>query len=130
MFGISKRPPTFALQSQDVTFQNGYSYMIVSAPDDRVYWFMFVTVPTTYGKDIPRYTKEDEAEYVKQFFDDKLTETVTFGDMYKSRLVTALVSLEEHVFKNWHFQRILTIGDSAQKVCRSGKKTISKTPFR
>lgn len=44
----------------------GQSQLVVSGPDNRVYWFLFEKLPEIkYGKDIPRYTKEDEVEFVK-----------------------------------------------------------------
>lgn len=36
------------------------------------------------------YTKEDEAEIVKQHFDDQILDNMTFKDLYGKRIVTAL----------------------------------------
>lgn len=116
IFGISPRPATFPYHTQDLVFYKGWSYLVVSAPGDRVYWFLFCAVPTAYGKDIPRYTKEDEAELANQHLNDNITETVTFRDLYDGRHIATLVPLQEHVFTRWHFRRIITIGDSAHKV--------------
>lgn len=69
------------------------------------------------GSDIPRFTKDDEIILAKKHFSDQLTQSTTFEAVYRGRLHTALVSLEEHVFERWHFKRIITIGDAAHKVC-------------
>ena len=77
-----------------------------------------------FGKNIGRYTKEDEVKFAGEHFGDQLTENTTFGDLYAHRLQTSLVNIEDHVFPLWHFGRILTIGDAAHKV--RGKR--STTP--
>ncbi|KAK2686996.1 hypothetical protein QWA68_013598 [Fusarium oxysporum] len=117
IFGISKRPkslPASALQIN--AFFDGRNYMMLSAPEDRLYWFMFQDMDKTTGSDIPRFTTEDEVNLAKKHFDDQVTACTTFGDVYENRLQTALVSLEEHVFSRWYFRRIITIGDAAHKV--------------
>lgn len=117
IFGISKRPeslPSTALQIN--AFFNGRNYMMLSAPGDRLYWFLFKDMNKATGSDIPRFTKEDETTLAKKHFTDQVAKSTTFGDIYRNRLHTALVSLEEHVFPRWHFRRIITIGDAAHKV--------------
>ncbi|KAK6206840.1 FAD binding domain-containing protein [Colletotrichum tabaci] len=116
IFGISPRPATFPHHAQDIVFYKGWSYLVVSAPGDRVYWFLFSPVPTANGANIPRYTAEDEASFAGQHLNDNITETVTFRDLYVNRHIATLVPLQEHVFLRWHFRRIFTIGDSAHKV--------------
>jgi hypothetical protein len=106
----------FPLNTQDLVFYEGWSYLVVSAPGDRVYWFLFCTIPTAYGADIPRYTAEDESALANGHLDDNITETVTFRDLYNTRAIATLVPLQEHVFARWHFRNIVTIGDSAHKV--------------
>lgn len=55
IFGISKRPSGYPGASQQNTLNKGYSYYIMAAPGDRLYWFLFVELdPTPYGQDIPR----------------------------------------------------------------------------
>lgn len=68
------------------------------------------------GNEIPRFTKEDEIALAEEHFSDQVAESTTFEDVYRNRLQTALVALEEHVFERWHFGRIITIGDAAHKV--------------
>ncbi|KAK0721257.1 hypothetical protein B0T21DRAFT_49734 [Apiosordaria backusii] len=117
IFGISKRPaslPPTALQIN--AFFDGRSYMILSAPGDRLYWFLFQDMEKATGSCIPRFTKDDEAILAHQYFSDRVTRNTTFGDIYANRLHTALVPLEEHIFPRWHFRRIVTIGDAAHKV--------------
>lgn len=96
--------------------------MILSAPGDRLYWFLFDKMEKAYGKDIPRFNKDDEAQLAKKHLRDLVTETTTFGDIYENRLCSTLVSIEEHVFARWYFGRIIIIGDAAHKVLKQSKE--------
>ncbi|KAK7698211.1 hypothetical protein SLS64_012781 [Diaporthe eres] len=118
IFGISKCPVNFPTgATQQVGLFRGHMYLVLSAPGGRVYWFLFRELgETKHGEDIPRFSKEDESLLAAQHRNDNITETVTFGDLYDNRIKSTLVPLEEHVFRRWHFQRILIIGDAATKV--------------
>ncbi|OBR05279.1 FAD binding domain-containing protein [Colletotrichum higginsianum IMI 349063] len=117
IFGISKRPDCLPASPAQMNafFKNG-NYMILTAPGDRLYWFLFTEAERTRGGDIPRYTKEEERELAELHFGDRVTETMTFRDVYENRLQTTLASMEDHVFRRWHYRRIITIGDAAHKV--------------
>lgn len=95
-----------------------HSYLIVSGPDDRVYWFLFVDMGKMYhAEELPRFTKADEDLVVAQHKNDKLTEKFTFRDLYSKKVSSILTPLPEYVFKKWHFSRIMTVGDACHKVC-------------
>lgn len=116
IFGISimKEWPKDRFQ---VNCGHGYSYLIVSGPKNRIYWFLFYNIGKThYLPDLPTYTKEDEAELVKKHLGDKVSENFTFGDLYGNKISSVLTPLPEYVFKKWHFNRIMTIGDAAHKM--------------
>ncbi|GKT85036.1 LOW QUALITY PROTEIN: FAD binding domain-containing protein [Colletotrichum tofieldiae] len=118
IFGISPRPATFPYHTQDPVFYKGWSCLVVSAPGDRVYWFLL---------DIPRYTKEDEADLANQHLDDTIIETAIFRPLYETRHAATLVPLQEHVFARRHFRKIVTVGDSAHKVGQPPSSTITST---
>ncbi|KAF4820432.1 FAD-dependent monooxygenase atmM [Colletotrichum siamense] len=116
IFGISNLPKGWR-GMQHSAFNDGRSYLLVPAPKDRVYWFFFhVMDGTYYGKDIPRFSKEDEKALASKYFDDNISDSITFRDIYEGRQVATLVALEEHVFSRWNYRRILLIGDSAHKL--------------
>ncbi|KAI8228353.1 FAD-dependent monooxygenase atmM [Colletotrichum sp. SAR 10_86] len=97
--------------------QNVFPPDEAQTPKDRVYWFFFhVMDGTYYGKDIPRFSKEDEKALASKYFDDNISDSITFRDIYEGRQVATLVALEEHVFSRWNYRRILLIGDSAHKL--------------
>ncbi|KAL9943127.1 hypothetical protein D7B24_007388 [Verticillium nonalfalfae] len=117
IFGISKRPkavPTGPLQIN--AFFKNCNYMVLTAPEERLYWFLFTEMDKASGKDIPRFTKEDERKLAEEHFGDQISETMTFEDLYNHGQQTTLVSVEDHVFPRWHYRRILTVGDAAHKV--------------
>ncbi|KAI8192314.1 hypothetical protein K4K53_009155 [Colletotrichum sp. SAR 10_77] len=120
IFGISKQPANFPPgATQQSSFFRGHLYLVISAPGGRVYWFLFHELDgTKHGKDIPKFSKDDELLLATRYRDDHITEDMTFGDLYDNRIKSTLVPLEEHVFRRWHFQRILIIGDAATKVLR------------
>jgi hypothetical protein len=119
IFGISKRPSELGSRSQQMVIGEGHAYLIIAAPGDRTYWFLFDGLSETkFGKAISKYTKADEEGLVKGHRDDHITRDVTFGELYDRKIMSTLVPLEEYVFDRWHYKRIITIGDSAHKVSK------------
>ncbi|KAF4844031.1 FAD-dependent monooxygenase andE [Colletotrichum siamense] len=117
IFGISKRPANLPAGRQITAYNDGWSYLIVDAPGNRTYWFLFEGVgETKRGKDIPRYSKEDTEKLALAHMSDRLYEEVTFGDIYKNKIMATLVPLEEYVFEKWHYKRIVCIGDASHKI--------------
>ncbi|KAH7230268.1 hypothetical protein B0J15DRAFT_518297 [Fusarium solani] len=117
IFGISNKPSCYGSRSQQMVLGQDHAYLVIAAPKDRVYWFLFDGLPETkYGRDIPKYSKADEEVLVGARRDDPVTEDLTFGDLYDKKIMSTLVPLEEYVFDRWHYKRIITIGDSAHKI--------------
>ncbi|KAJ0275259.1 hypothetical protein Brms1b_006614 [Colletotrichum noveboracense] len=119
--GIKETPGYFPHDEQSsrqiTAYNDGWSCLIVNAPGNRTYWFLFEGVgDTKRGKDIPRYSKEDTEELALAHMSDRLYEEVTFGDIYKNKIMATLVPLEEYVFEKWHYKRIVCIGDASHKI--------------
>ncbi|KAK6217790.1 short-chain alcohol dehydrogenase [Pestalotiopsis sp. IQ-011] len=90
-FGIAQHVPNYIAGEQNTTKADGYSTLTISGPEDRVYWFVFQRLPKRlFGKDIPKYSKEDEALFVKENGHIAVTDKVTFGQIYAKRLYTKL----------------------------------------
>jgi hypothetical protein len=120
IFGISKGGPGVEKGTLNSVFNEHFSYLVPSGPGDRTYWFLVRNMGTTlHGSEIPRYTKEDEEKLVKEHWDDYITPTLQFSDLYKHKISSVYTALPEYVYKKWYFQRIMTIGDAAHKVCIS-----------
>ncbi|KPM42081.1 hypothetical protein AK830_g4464 [Neonectria ditissima] len=115
IFGIS-RPIAALTKGVHYVHNQYYSYLIITGPGGRVYWFLFAKLDTTlFGKDIPRYSKSDEEELARQHASDPITPTVAFGVLYAARTSSVLTPLHEYVYEKWHFERVMTIGDAAHK---------------
>ncbi|OTB04618.1 hypothetical protein M426DRAFT_73394 [Hypoxylon sp. CI-4A] len=115
-FGIAKDVAGWEKGANVFTTGYGRSFLVASGPGNRVFWFLFVKLPETkYGKEIPKYTKEDEAAFIKEHATAQITEDITLGDVYAKRISSTLTPLHEVVFKKWFFQRIVLLGDSVHK---------------
>jgi hypothetical protein len=65
-FGIAQHVKGYMRGQQNNVRAKNWSGLVLSGPEDKVYWFLFDRLPKPeYGKDIPRYTKEDEARFVR-----------------------------------------------------------------
>ncbi|KAM5373916.1 hypothetical protein ACJZ2D_006745 [Fusarium nematophilum] len=116
IFGISRPTPALTDPSVQYVVNNNFSYLVITGPGGRIYWFLFVKLARTlYGDDVPRYTKADEATLAAEHASDRITPEITFGELYESRTSAVLTSLYEHAFDKWHYQRAFTVGDSAHK---------------
>ncbi|KAJ8106624.1 hypothetical protein OPT61_g9413 [Boeremia exigua] len=118
IFGISRPSEKFPrYSSQNIQGQN-YSYLIATGPNHRIYWFLFKKLPNTshglYDK-IPRYTEDQRDALAAERASDRITDTLTFGELYAMRTTATLQALPEVVFKKWYYNRIMTIGDAAHK---------------
>ncbi|KAK9418825.1 putative FAD binding domain protein [Seiridium unicorne] len=92
------------------------SQLVVSGPESRLYWFLFVKRSATqYGKNIPKFTKDDEADCVKEHVNLPVTDEIMFGQIYAKRLTSALTPLHEVVYKKWFFRRVMVLGETSCK---------------
>ncbi|VUC30009.1 unnamed protein product [Clonostachys rosea] len=115
-FGIAHNVAQWHNSEQCFTIGHGTTFLVVSGPQKRVYWFLFVRLPKVlYGKEIPGYTKDDEAKFVEEYQGFLITENLTFGQVFARRLTSTLTPLHEIVFEKWSFKRMLLVGDSAHK---------------
>ena len=117
LFGISKAPDG-VIQDQAVkTFRKGRNYLCAGGPNNTLYWIlMFKNEQETQGQSIPRYTEEDRQKLVEMCQDDIIRPGMTFGDVYKRKIKSALVPLEEGVLKTCFYKRMVLLGDSWHKV--------------
>ncbi|KAJ4214447.1 hypothetical protein NW759_010463 [Fusarium solani] len=116
VFGISNPCNGIEPGASNSVFKKHESYIVNGGPKGRVYWFYFFKLPQrAYGDDIPTYTKEDEARVLKRAENDDITPSLKFKDVLDNKISSVLVPLQEYVFRQWHFKRIITIGDAAHK---------------
>ncbi|EXJ84881.1 hypothetical protein A1O3_05556 [Capronia epimyces CBS 606.96] len=116
VFGISNPCEGIEPGASNSVFKKHESYVINGGPEGRVYWFYFYKlVQRAYGDDIPVYTKDDEKKLLKLRENDDITPTLKFKQILDNRISSVLVPLQEYVFRQWYFKRIITIGDAAHK---------------
>ncbi|KAF4626260.1 hypothetical protein G7Y89_g11898 [Cudoniella acicularis] len=116
-YGIAQHVDSWPGREQCFTAGRGKSFVVVSGPGDRCYWFLFIKLPVVkHGTEIPKYSKEDEARFVEEHASLKIKENLNFGQVYAKRLTSTLTPLHEIVYKKWVFNRIFLVGDSAHKV--------------
>lgn len=83
----------------------------------QLFWFLYSKLDKRYyGKEIPRYTKEDMEEAAKAFFDIQMTEGINFKQVWEQRTFANMLSIEEMKLENWTSDRFAIVGDSAHKV--------------
>jgi hypothetical protein len=117
IFGISEGEKGVEKGTMTSVLNEHFSYLVPSGPGNRTYWFLVRNMgKTLYGKDIPRFTKEEEEALAKEHWDDQLTPTLRFSDLYESKIASVYTTLPEYVYKKWYFQRMMTIGDASHKV--------------
>lgn len=120
IFGIVNPIKGFEPGNLHSIFREKTSYLVNGGPEGRVYYFFFFKhEKTLYGSDIPRYTHEEKLKIFKEHENDPLTPEITFGDLQKKEIISILTPLPEYVYKKWHYDRIICIGDSSHKVCFS-----------
>ncbi|OBT77601.1 hypothetical protein VF21_04577 [Pseudogymnoascus sp. 05NY08] len=116
IFGISNSCHDIEPGSKTSVFRKHHSYLINSGPDGRIYWsYFFKLAQRAYGNDIPTFTKEDKKEIIDARANDSITPTLKFRHLLNTKAYNS-VSLQEYVFRQWYFQRIITIGDAAHKI--------------
>ncbi|KAI0136167.1 FAD-binding domain-containing protein [Xylariales sp. AK1849] len=116
VFGISH--PCVGIEPGNLhsIFGEKSSYLVNGGPKGRVYWFQFTKLPqVVHGSKIPKYSKTDLESHVEARFNDAILPDLTFGDLYKQRVVATMTALPEYVYKQWYFDRIITLGDAAHK---------------
>jgi 2-polyprenyl-6-methoxyphenol hydroxylase-like FAD-dependent oxidoreductase len=132
IFGISRLDGLPKWNAHQLIQGRGISRMVISAPGDRVYWFLLRRLPKPlYGDDIPRgYSKDEEEAFAEAFGDIPIMAEsgVKFKDLYSRRIVSNITPLHEIVFKRWYFRRLITLGDSAAKVSSTRVLLSSKKP--
>ncbi|KAM3073525.1 hypothetical protein ACMFMG_004581 [Clarireedia jacksonii] len=116
IWGISHPVKGVEPGSIHVIMGKDQSYSVFTGPG-KLHWLLYVRNPQMmYGKNVPRYSVEDEQRLAEQHFGDPINEYTTFGDVYNSRIVSGMTPLHEYQWKRWYFERIITIGDACHKV--------------
>ena len=116
IFGVSSALPGVDNACIDFVANKNYSYTVGSGPKNRTYWFFSLYMGQTfYGADIPEFTEQDMDQVAKEHWNDPITPEVRFSDLYKNKLNALYSPMREIVFKKWHLDRAIIVGDSAHQ---------------
>lgn len=117
IFGISSAVPELRIGHLHLSVYDGVSFIVAPGTRGRVSWFVVLKLDRTfqYGS-APRFTPADGASRCEQLKDMYIWNDVRFEELWKSRKVFSMTSLEENIFQTWHCGRIVCIGDSMHKV--------------
>ena len=96
LFGISTRVEGLTPGETEVVYGKDYSFLIICGKDARTFWFEFIKMERTYRTpEIPRFTKQDAEDQMKAHSHLPITNTVTFGDVLKTRATYTLTPLKK-----------------------------------
>ncbi|RDW89703.1 FAD protein [Coleophoma cylindrospora] len=99
------------------SYDKNYSTLCFIGEGGKLFWFLFSKLDKRYfGKDIPRYTKDDLDEAIKPFMNIHMTDDITFESIWATRTFANMTCVEESQFENWTSDRIVCVGDAIHKM--------------
>ncbi|KAL9037252.1 MAG: hypothetical protein Q9180_003827 [Flavoplaca navasiana] len=94
----------------------GFSFLFLSKPD-QTYFFVFFKLPKQVKRSVNcRWMSEDTDKAADSVASHPISDSLEFGELWRTRIRGQLVSVEEGVFKHWHLGRLVLAGDAAHKV--------------
>lgn len=103
----------------------GFSYLVLGGPPGKTYFFLVEKLPKKiFAGETPRYTDEDAKAFVDKHRNDVIIEGCTFGDVFDNHTSFGMTPLHEHAFDQWHYGRIITLGDAAHKVRHKSRRRL------
>lgn len=103
---------------------HGYSFLFLSQPD-QIYFFVFSKLPQPISSpNNQRWTDEDAEKIADGVKDHPVSDSLLFGEIWRTRTQGQLVSMEEGIFEHWHFGRMVLAGDAVHKVSLTTKSSL------
>ncbi|KAJ3530542.1 hypothetical protein NM208_g9280 [Fusarium decemcellulare] len=116
LFGISTSCPGVNPGDMNSVFRDKASYLVIGGSKGRTYWFRFRKFPRRlYGSQVPRFSQADTDRYLKEAMNEYIFPNVKFSALIEKKISVSSTTLVEHVYKRWHFDRLMTVGDSCHK---------------
>ena len=131
IYGISDSVTQMAPGMAFSCYRKGSSCLTFTGLDGIAYWFVFKDLErtTSYARDRHlKFSAADQTSLVNEVLDCKVTDGVTFSDIFDRRRTALMTPLEEGVVKQWHEKRMVLMGDSAHKV--GDTKNCGRSPGR
>lgn len=117
LFWIASAVPGLKRGSSTLVIGKPISFLVFIGLNEDAYFFLYKKMSERHQwPDSPRFSKVEAEDLANSNLSSKITDTVTFGDIWQRRKTFALVPMEEGVLKNWSWERIAVCGDAAHKV--------------
>lgn len=102
-------------------YNEGITALVFMSLDGNIYWFLMEDLEQDFPfSQTPRFqSDEDMARMRQRGASIRVTDDLTFADLYKCSLSVVKTALEEGIAPNWHSDRLVLIGDSAHKMTPS-----------
>ncbi|KAF7585902.1 hypothetical protein BBP40_009884 [Aspergillus hancockii] len=117
VFGTSSPVPGLATGGQVIETSDGFTTFIIHGKGGRIYWFVIKKLAEvfTYPETV-RFTDADAVQTCQQILHLRINDNITFGHVWNRKEASAMTPLEEGMFRTWHYDRIVCIGDSIHKM--------------
>ena len=117
IFGISRSIEGLVPGEHVIAYRDGLTVLTFPGKGDRVYWFVIQKLSQTYVyPHAPRFSLDDAERTCLELAKLRIWKDVSIVDLWQAREVVSMTALEENIFKTWHYQRLVLVGDSVHKV--------------
>ncbi|KAK1979459.1 hypothetical protein LZ30DRAFT_177205 [Colletotrichum cereale] len=115
---VGTGPPEPGLGERDMTSTSDrrMSFLALTQPD-RAFWFVFCKLdePVVWPQRVD-YDERDAEELARALADHPVSESVTFGRLWRRRDRGVLIPIQEGVLEHWFSGRVALAGDAAHKM--------------
>ncbi|KAF5981103.1 hypothetical protein FCOIX_4442 [Fusarium coicis] len=117
IFGISNPCPGINPGDIRCVFRNSSSYLVTGGRQGRVYWFRFQKLQEKlHCSAIPRYSEKNLQKALSDSADDNILPDLKFSTLVDNKVSAVMTPLVEYVYKQWHFDRIVTLGSPSGRL--------------
>ncbi|KAJ5139324.1 FAD binding monooxygenase [Penicillium bovifimosum] len=117
IFGISTEIPGLDIGNLHISVYDGKSFIIAPGLQGQLSWFVVLKLDKTYAYgSAPRFSSTNASLICEQLKDMYIWKDIQFSQIWERQQTYSMTPLEENIFQNWHFGRMVCIGDSMHKM--------------
>ncbi|KID66315.1 FAD dependent monooxygenase, partial [Metarhizium hybridum] len=117
IYGLSRNVPHMKLGEQLSLLDDGVSIHVFTGKQSKFFWFAMVKTPQAGYAGKGACSDHAARQICDGMRSKKLSNVLTFGDVWSRCTIYKMTPLEEGVFKQWNHGRMLCIGDAVRKMC-------------